>query len=630
MAPISGSSHTFQKLKLDTSASPKPAASTFASIPRHDAHQNGALPSHSAAELADPDRSHYAHGIPIKWEENGANGHRAYNSAYHGPAVAVGSSEGEDDIEEQFRRRTKSISFNNEVTLDSGNRLSIEEPLPKPAPRLSQPETSDGEELSDHEYFELPVRQRNGLQHRLGEPRYPLLQTTVDELATDPEYNDHVASLTSETTASPLEEARTPLETPTEYLLSPLPTTSPVEFPPYYGRRNGSQRSRSYRLENGDGEGSLRRASRRSSARSGRSMSSMSPAASFLSRYKATDGPLKPTEPDDEGQGIGYHGEYIIGKQIGYGGFSVVKEVTSIEDGRRVVNAVKIVRKQLKDKSELENEQIQTQFDHEVEIWRFLRHSYILPLLRVYTTDFATYCITKLNQGGTLFDLVRDLRKKKKHGLPERLAKRYTYQLASAMRYLHNDVQVVHRDIKLENCLVDMTSPNAEVEGGDLLLCDFGMADFTVSDQRDGPEPHSVGANQNIGPAETSTCLAGSLQYAAPELFNAPGPVFSPAADIWAFGVVVYALLTANLPFNGGLDPKTSLKIQSGEYDVDLIRKADAVQNGRVEDAIALVKGCLEMEPEKRWTVHDILRCRWLDGCMQLYEHVSRPWLADS
>jgi serine/threonine protein kinase len=356
----------------------------------------------------------------------------------------------------------------------------------------------------------------------------------------------------------------------------------------------------------------------------------MSPAASFLARYKSAGTPIKPSEPDDEGQGIGYNSEYIIGKQIGYGGFSVVKEVTSIENGQTVVNAVKIVRKSLREKSEFENELIQTHFDHEVEIWRFLRHPYILPLMRVYTTDFATFCIMKLNKTGTLFDLVRDARRNKKAGLPAHLVKRYTYQLASAMRYLHNDVQVVHRDIKLENCLVDLTVPNAESDGGDVLLCDFGMADFIISDQRDGPEPQSIGLNQNIGPADTSTSVAGSLQYAAPELFDAHGPVYSPAADIWAFGVVLYALLTASLPFDGGLDIKTISNIMEGLYKDEPIRNAEAVQDGRVDDVMALVKGCLELNVDKRWTVHDILNCAWLRACAQKFENVSRPWLTEN
>ncbi|KAF1921365.1 kinase-like domain-containing protein [Ampelomyces quisqualis] len=620
MASHSASSHRFQKLKLVTSTSPKPAPSSFASIPRDDASQ----PSHSRHA---PSRAR--HGTAA---QNIVGACHAPSSGAPPYDLAVGSSGSDDDgfNTAQFRQRTTSISFDTEVRLDNGDTVGLELPVPKALSRPSHSHTPESGSYSDHEYLEMPIHHRRPLQHRIGVSRYPLLQATVDSLADDPEYHDQVASLTSDTTASPpLEEARTPLETPSEYALSPLTATSPLEFPGYSPRQTGPGRNRSYRPEIGE-NACLQRASRRSSNRSGRSLSSMSPAASFLARYKPSETPIKPSEPDDEGQGIGYNSEYIIGKQIGYGGFSIVKEVTSMEDGKPVVNAVKIVRKQQQKKSEFENEQIQTQFDHEVEIWRFLRHPYILPLLRVYTTDFATFCITKLNKGGTLFDLVRHHRRSNKPGLPKHLAKRYTYQLASAMRYLHNDVQVVHRDIKLENCLVDMTGPDAVTEGGDVLLCDFGMADFLVSDQRDGAEPHSINNNQNIGPADTSTSVAGSLQYAAPELFNAPGPVFSTAADIWAFGVVVFAMVTARLPFNEGLDMKTTEKILAGNWDEELVRLSYSAQDEGLEDAMALIRGCLSVDVEKRWMIHDILGCAWLRDYEQRFEGVPRSWLEDN
>jgi serine/threonine protein kinase len=615
MAP-QPSSHNFQKLKLDTSGPTKRVASTFDSIPRRDSTHNAhAHPQHNDLPVAEP--RDFTNGPFKTRHQNGSHGHIV---AYDAGPLAVGSpGSGDDDLEALFRRRKMSISFDNEVKLDTGDRLGLEVRVPKPVPRHSHSYTPDDEgSYSDNEYLEMPFHQRRPVQLPRNQARYPLLQTTVDDLANDPEYADQVASLTSEATASPLEELRTPLETPSS--LSEFPLFSPL--------RSGPTRNRSFRSEIGE-DGSLRKTSRRSSNRSGRSLSSMSPAASFLQRYKASEAPIKASEPDDEGQGIGYDSEYIIGKQIGYGGFSVVKEVTSMDaNGKPVVDAVKIVRKQQSNKSEFENDQIQTQFDHEVEIWRFLRHPYILPLLRVYTTDFATFCIIKLNKGGTLFDLVRETRRKKENGLPKHLVKRYAYQLASAIRYLHNDVQVVHRDVKLENCLIDMTVPNAERDGGDILVCDFGMADFIISDQRDSPEPNAPGENHNIGPAGTSTSVAGSLQYAAPELFDASASVFSPAADIWAFGVVLYALLTANLPFNGGLDVKTTANIQQGDWDEGLISSALAVQDGGLEDVLTLLRGCLDMDPEKRWTIRDVLECAWLRDCEKQYEDVPRPWLA--
>jgi serine/threonine protein kinase len=99
---------------------------------------------------------------------------------------------------------------------------------------------------------------------------------------------------------------------------------------------------------------------------------------------------------------------------------------------------------------------------------------------------------------------------------------------------------------------------------------------------------------------------------------------------MWAFGVVVYALLTTKLPFNDGLDIKTREKIENCDWDADLIRNAPAIQEGGIDDALALVKGCLEPDVEKRWNVHDILKCAWLRDCARRFENVPRPWIADS
>ncbi|KAK5277313.1 hypothetical protein LTR16_009942, partial [Cryomyces antarcticus] len=130
----------------------------------------------------------------------------------------------------------------------------------------------------------------------------------------------------------------------------------------------------------------------------------MSPASAFLSQWGKEEAAAM-IEPDDEGQEIGDHSGYIIGRQIGYGGFSVVKEVYTIENNEKVRRAVKIVRKQVSAKSEHENDKLQAHFEHEVSIWRFLKHRHILPLIAVYDSPFATFCITNLNTGGTLFDL---------------------------------------------------------------------------------------------------------------------------------------------------------------------------------------------------------------------------------
>lgn len=595
MAPYSASSHPFQKLRLDIKASQKTVSSAFASIPRHDAQRDGdAALALTTPELAGSEPHSYDGADSWHTVESDVGDGRQYGSA-------DGSSQ--EDIETAFRKRTPSITFDSQVTLDSGNRLAMRSPLPKSGIPTTLPEYPDGEDYFND--IDQPMdRQKNIAQ----EPNYPLSRDVINGFTAQHEFTEqeHVASLTSDTTASPLlDEVHTPLDTPLELMLSPLTATSPIDLPFASYKRNGSQRSaRSYRSEMSEGSG--RRPNRRTSTRTGRSLPSQSPASAFLQRMHSKDTPLQATEPDDEGQEIADGSGHIIGKVIGFGGFSVVKEVATMEHGRKAVYAVKIVRKLLKDTVEAENEQLQTQFEHEVEIWRYLKHPYILPLLRVYNTDFATFCITTKISGGTLLDIVREANKQKQDGLTPAHAKRYVYQLASAVRYLHNDVTIVHRDIKLENCLVDMSGPNAAVEGGDILLCDFGMADFVVSDQRDTVEPHTQNSNQNIGPSETSTTVAGSLQYAAPELFGAQTPVFSTAADMWAFGVVAYTLFTARLPFNEGLDSKTTEKILNNQWDLERLRNGRSITSNP-SPAMAIVKGCLELDVSTRWTINDVL-----------------------
>lgn len=286
-----------------------------------------------------------------------------------------------------------------------------------------------------------------------------------------------------------------------------------------------------------------------------------------------------------------------------------------MENEKKIVRAVKIVRRRLKDKDEHENDRVQAQFEHEVSIWRFLKHRYILPLLEVYITDFATFCITPLNEGGTLFDLVRGRRTLPpgERGLDAYRARRYIYQLGSAIRYLHEDARIVHRDIKLENCLLDMS-----VDGGNVLLCDFGIADFIHSDNVHSPtSPHAF--MRHIGPSETSTSVTGSLNYAAPEIVSGGAAVLAPAVDMWAYGVCMYTLVTGDLPFQHSFQPKLVMLISKGAWNMAALMDSPAVKadGARCAD---VVRGCLATDADARYTIRQVLDDAWLAGCKELYE----------
>ena len=561
-----------------------------------------------------------------------------HSESYHEPSP----------LENFLQKRRTSITLDPEVVLETGHRRALEAPLPKlviktrprgrsllqeiakrtqrsPLEKTQSDVNRIKKDPTDGERADLNIGQiyaGRDKQPTRGQIRPCSFQAAVDGSTIIEDVNEFERrpSLTSQTTASPsIEEVHTPSDDAMGCSMSPIQLYSPFIRPtsldessawPKSRRRTSTTRASSFTIER---NGSLRH-NRRNSRRAS---TSLSPATAFLSKWAREEAI---SMPDDEGQEVG---EYVLGKEVGFGGFSIVRTAYSLEGQERICRAVKIVRRQIPGKEEAENERLQAEFEHEIGLWRCLSHRHILSLMSVYITDFATYCFTRLSTGGTLFDLV----KANRQGLPKDLVKRYTYQLASAISYLHEDVRVVHRDIKLENCLIDFSAPYVTSEGGNLLLCDFGLAEFIVSDDRsDSPGPYGRSEGEtsprNTSSLETGNLIKGTLQYASPELIESSTSLLKPAVDIWAFGVVVYALVLGDLPFQHGLESKVRSMIEAGQWNQEALHTF----NNR-DDVVELLRGCLCKRWDERWTVSMVLECQWLNGCVETSEEMSgRGW----
>lgn len=527
-------------------------------------------------------------------------------------------------LESFIQNRSPSFNFDHNASCDSAQQEPLGEPLPKRNTSIRnfqrfQPRSSglrnalsqEDDEASQPKYPTWGSSPRRYQSQRAfpGSPRAAFPTSPNDDLPANSN------SLTSVSTASPIaEELRTPPEG-FRGMSSPFCMASPNSLD------NRSSWSGSAVTPFGSKPRGLRsntNRSRRSTTSSGKS-----PASMFLSMWSSGPEPEPTPQPDDEGQMVGT--EYVLGKPIGHGGFSTVKEAYKVEEhGEPRQLAVKIVKKQISDKSERENDEVQAEFDHEVRVWRYLNHPNILTLDAVYETDYATFCFTKYAIGGTLFDSIRQNR----NGLETSLAKKYTYQLACALRYLHEDARVVHRDIKLENCLLD---PVEGTQTSNLVLCDFGMAEWMATDNGpDSPDPYDDDADRpppkTIGPAESSTSIAGSLEYASPELLQSSNGVIDPVVDIWAFGVIVFTVVVGSRPFQDAFTPRIQANIIAGKWDQQSVLGGfdDPKTRQDREDALELIKGCLEMNIEKRWTIREILSSRWLDGFSECSSPI--PW----
>lgn len=184
-------------------------------------------------------------------------------------------------------------------------------------------------------------------------------------------------------------------------------------------------------------------------------------------------------------------GDYVLGKTIGEGAFAKVKLATHVVTGARV--AIKLVLK-----ARITSPYVRENLVREGRLMRqFATHPNIVRLIEIIDTDQAYCVVTEYAAGGELLDYVVA------HGrLAESDARRFMRQLASAVAHLHS-CGVVHRDLKVENLLLD--------EHLNLKLIDFGLS------------------NLRDGKLQTQ---CGSPAYSAPELLS--GAAYGKAVDLWS------------------------------------------------------------------------------------------------
>ena len=172
--------------------------------------------------------------------------------------------------------------------------------------------------------------------------------------------------------------------------------------------------------------------------------------------------------------------------------------------------------------------------EREIVVMKLIDHPNVMRLYDVWETSTSLYLILEYVQGGELFDY---LCAKGRRPTFEVLG--YFQQIICAVDYCHR-FNIAHRDLKLENILID--------QDANIKVADFGMA--TWQD------------NSRGGLLRTS---CGSPHYAAPEIISGK-PYKGAPADIWSCGVILYALLVAKLPFDDDDCPTLLQKISIGRF----------------------------------------------------------------
>ncbi|KAI8821293.1 kinase-like domain-containing protein, partial [Fimicolochytrium jonesii] len=206
----------------------------------------------------------------------------------------------------------------------------------------------------------------------------------------------------------------------------------------------------------------------------------------------------------------------------------------------------------------------------EISTWRHMHHPNIARLYEVMTSETRIYMVTEFCEGGEAFDYVCA------HGRFDDTGpdvRRVFRQLVEAVGYCH-DRRFVHRDLKLENVLLDYSL--------NVKLIDFG---FT----------------REINPRNLLDTYCGSIGYAAPEMII--GKQYDGSqVDVWSLGVIFYTLVCGYLPFDDDNESTMKRKILALDYDLPAFL---------APDTCALIRAMLKLEGRERVTLKGILGDGW-------------------
>jgi len=258
--------------------------------------------------------------------------------------------------------------------------------------------------------------------------------------------------------------------------------------------------------------------------------------------------------------------DYAIGKQIGHGAYAQVRFGVHKETGRKV--AIKIY-----EKYKLLDPQRRKSVRREIKLMERLSHPHVITYYDAIDTPKQVYIIMEFLGGGSLHHY---LKKRSSRRLEDHRARRLFVQVCHGLKYLH-DRHIVHRDIKLENLLMD--------DHGTVKCIDFGFSTI-------------------VPPGKKIKVFCGTPSYMAPEIVGRR-EYAGPCADIWACGVLLYAMLCGCFPFKGANDRDLYRKITKGIFFIP-----DFVSSG----ARSLLNRMLTVDMGKRPTVNDILADPWVSS----------------
>eukprot|EP00128_Syssomonas_multiformis_P001269 Colp12_sorted_trinity150504_noHs@30093 len=278
-----------------------------------------------------------------------------------------------------------------------------------------------------------------------------------------------------------------------------------------------------------------------------------------------------------QGKRIGF---YRLKQDLGSGSFAQVKLGVHVLTAEKV--AVKII-----DKSKLDEKHEQL-LQREIAMMEKVHHPNILRIYEVIETHHRLFIIMEYAPGGEMFNYVLQ------HGrYTEEEAKKHFGPVIAGIEHCH-EKKIVHRDIKAQNILFDIY--------GNVKVADFGFSTMAQDNKLN--------------------TFCGSPPYAAPELFKEEIYAGEPV-DVWALGILLYFMVTGNMPFEADTVTKLRQKVLEGKFTCPSYVSANCKD---------LIEKLLILDPAQRYTIAQIKAHPWMAGVYypppdppRIYTHDQPP-----
>lgn len=259
-----------------------------------------------------------------------------------------------------------------------------------------------------------------------------------------------------------------------------------------------------------------------------------------------------------------FSGAYIMEKFLGRGASASVWEAIRSDNHQRV--AVKVFDQGQRDKR---------QAHREMKVLARVRHPRIVQAFEVVETPRLAQLVCELVDGESLRAFAH---RQPSHKLSEQAARQYYHQVVDGVNYCHDHL-VAHRDLKLENLLLDKSREGVKI-------IDFGFA------------AHVPNKDTKL------KAFCGTPSYMAPEIIRGEG-YSGFAADVWALGVVIFALLSGTLPFAAKTEMQLYARIRRGMFTFP-----DCF--GEIQKR--LIRGVMKKDAAARPSAAALLQHAWVAG----------------